>query len=122
MEDQLRSGFDLNLPVELVRVNRPPAQYYCQTKHIGSKRVVLNVPIFGAIGDAVEFVIKLPVQVGIVPVQIRCFGIILRHGKEEVEVSISRYSFERLEVAQNEFAKTRRPKRKKPDRGARKQA
>ena len=100
--------YELRLPVELVRCGHIERNRQGETKNLSSSGVLFQSNAKFRIGEAVEYLIRLPSMPGLEgETLLRCLGKVVRCSrKAEVAVTLDRYEFLRDESADSEDAAT----------------
>jgi hypothetical protein len=94
VEQRKSKRFELNLPLEIVRAGAQSVSRLGETRNLSSSGVLFGADVPIAIGEAVEYVITLPVsQNGQEGVRLRCMGKVVRHESAAAALTLERYEF-----------------------------
>ncbi|MBS1873876.1 MAG: hypothetical protein JSU00_11735 [Acidobacteria bacterium] len=84
----------MRLPIELVRIGSLPIRRSAETRNLSSSGVLFASESKLPIGEAIEYVITLPVEpVGEQAVRLRCVGKVVRHEASASAATLERYEF-----------------------------
>ncbi len=94
VEQRKGRRFQLRLPIELVRIGSLPIRRSAETRNLSSSGVLFASESKLPIGEAIEYVITLPVEpVGEQAVRLRCVGKVVRHEASASAATLERYEF-----------------------------
>jgi hypothetical protein len=96
VERRKRRRFDLRLPCQLVRIRGRFEHRDGETKNISSTGALLKMGFVAEVGDALEYVIRMPAPDETQDIRIRCFGTVVRCDLTEIAVAFQQYEFERI--------------------------
>ena len=106
MDQRRAQRYNLELPLEIVRLGGKPVSRTEQTRNISSGGVCFVSPAGAEVGGRIEYLITL--HASNPPVKIRCMGTVLRSfrpvgfsSQYEVACTMERYSFVRFGEFEN---------------------
>lgn len=102
IEQRKARRFELELPLELIRIGSNRLSVLGWTKNISSIGVLFVLDAQLEIGDSIEYVVLLPTGSEAFAVRIRCLGKVVRSVKNDLAATLERYEFVRTNRAGGE--------------------